>query len=418
MTGRTAASARRVCYFGAYRAEYSRNRIMMEGLRRNGVQVIACHESLWHGVEDRVQATRGGWKRPGFLWRVLRTYARLLWRGLRLRGRYDVMVVGYPGQFDVYLARLLSWLHGKPLVWDIFMSIYLIAVERGLDKASPWTVNLLRGIERLALRLPDRLIMDTAPYVAWLEATHGVAADRFGLVPTGADSTIFMPDSTCMPDSTVEILQNGAAQSEGGDKAATGAQPFRVLYHGTFIPNHGVPTIVQAAQRLASEAEPDSKNILFEFIGDGPDRTAVQQFAQAYGLTNVVFTEWLAPEAVPARLAQADLCLGVFGVTPQSLMTVQNKIYEGLAMGKPVLTGDGPAVRAALQHGEHVYLCPRADAAALAQAIRTLRADSGLRARLAQQGYAHFLAHFTVEHLGQQFRAVLEDVLEELMDRM
>ena len=36
----------RVCYFGTYRAEYSRNRIMMEGLRKNGVEVIECHENL------------------------------------------------------------------------------------------------------------------------------------------------------------------------------------------------------------------------------------------------------------------------------------------------------------------------------------------------------------------------------------
>ena len=36
----------RVCYFGTYRAEYSRNQIMIEGLRRNGVEVIECHETL------------------------------------------------------------------------------------------------------------------------------------------------------------------------------------------------------------------------------------------------------------------------------------------------------------------------------------------------------------------------------------
>ncbi|MEX1018056.1 MAG: hypothetical protein WDZ49_00275, partial [Litorilinea sp.] len=124
-----AGSPLRVCYFGAYRDEYSRNRIMIEGLRRNGVDVQICHETLWHGIEDRVQATQGGWRSPAFLGRVLRSYARLAWRGLRLRGRYDVMVVGYPGQFDVWLARLLTWLHGTRLAWDIFMSIYLIALE-------------------------------------------------------------------------------------------------------------------------------------------------------------------------------------------------------------------------------------------------------------------------------------------------
>ena len=48
-----------VCYFGTCRENYSRNQIMVEGLRRNGVEVIECHEKLWEGIEDRVQAASG-----------------------------------------------------------------------------------------------------------------------------------------------------------------------------------------------------------------------------------------------------------------------------------------------------------------------------------------------------------------------
>ena len=40
----------RVCYFGTYRADYARNHILITGLRRNGVEVIECQESLWHSI--------------------------------------------------------------------------------------------------------------------------------------------------------------------------------------------------------------------------------------------------------------------------------------------------------------------------------------------------------------------------------
>ena len=53
-------------------------------------------------------------------------------------------------------------------------------------------------------------------------------------------------------------------------------------------------------------------------------------------------------------------------------MTVQNKIYEGLAMAKPVITGDSPAVRRNLTPGENIWVCRREDPQALAEAIRTL----------------------------------------------
>ena len=88
MNGEAAGRSLRVCYFGTYRAAYSRNRIMIEGLRRSGLEVVECHERLWHGIQDRVQAASGGWLRPGFFSRLVRTYARLLRRYGQV-GPYD-----------------------------------------------------------------------------------------------------------------------------------------------------------------------------------------------------------------------------------------------------------------------------------------------------------------------------------------
>ncbi len=371
----------KVCYFGTYRAEYSRNRILIEGLRRNGVQVIECHERLWGGIEDRVETVQGGWKRLGFWWRLVTVYARLIRRYWQLGGAYDVLVVGYPGQLDVFLARILSWLHRKPLVWDIFMSIYLIALERGLDGKSRLGVVLLRRLEWLACRLPDQLIIDTAAYAAWFEETHGVPASRFGLIPTGADDRVFFP----IPPSA--------------DKSDS----FTVLYYGTFIPNHGVLTIVEAAALLA-----DDPSIHFEMIGAGPDQAAAVALAQEKGLTNCTFAGWLEPKALRQRIADADLCLGVFGVTPQSLMTVQNKIYECLAMRKAVLTGEGPAVSKSFQHREYLYLCERKNPQALTEAIRVLRNDPELCQEMAAQGYARFVQSYGMGPLGKRALSILK----------
>ncbi|TFH43913.1 MAG: hypothetical protein E4H01_11420, partial [Lysobacterales bacterium] len=115
---------RRICYFGTYRDEYPRNQIMIEGLRRNGIQVIECHAKLWHSFQDRHQVALHGWWRPRFLARLMRAYLKLIWKFIHLP-EFDVLVVGYPGQLDVFLAKFLCVWTRKPLVWDIFMSIYL-----------------------------------------------------------------------------------------------------------------------------------------------------------------------------------------------------------------------------------------------------------------------------------------------------
>ena len=375
----------KVCYFGTYRENYSRNQIMIEGLRRNDVEVVECHEPLWQGIDDRVQTASGGWLRLGFIIRLIRTYWKLLRAYLKVDD-YDVMVLGYPGQIDVYLARLLTWLRGKPLVLDVFMSIYLIAAERGLTSKHPITARLIYWLEKIACLLPDLLIIDTAEYVQWFKDTYGLDPDRFRLVPTGADDRIFHPVETEGPDDGL----------------------FRVVYYGTFIPNHGVKYIIEAARILRDE--PD---IHFELIGEGPKKAEAVALAEKYGLENITFVDWVDKQDLPRRVAKADVCLGVFGTTPQSMMTVQNKIYEGLAMGKCVVTGDSKTLQKSLVHSEHIWVCERSDPEALAKSILRLQISPFLCNRLGRNGHRLFSERFTVISLGKSLFGSLESITDE-----
>ncbi len=371
----------RICYFGTYRATYSRNQIMIAGLRANGVDVIECHIPLWQGIEDRVKTASGGWASLGFVKRVFSTYVRLLKQYFLLGKDYDVMILGYPGQLDVFLARLITWFQRKPLVLDLFMSIYLIALERNLDARSKISVRLLRKLEWAACRLPDLLICDTEAYRDWHVQTHSLPSGKFRLVPTGADDRVFKPVNLDKPDDGL----------------------FRVLYYGTFIPNHGVEYIVKAANLLK-----DHTDIQFELAGQGPDREKAMQLAEKYKLKNVTFTGWVDKADLPRKIAQADLLLGVFGSTPQSLMTVQNKIYEGLAMRKAVITGRAPQVERQFTHKEHLYFCKREDAESLASGVLELKENRWVIEYLAQHGMALFNTDYSITQLGKHYKQYLQ----------
>ncbi len=373
----------KVCYFGTYRENYSRNSIMIEALRRANVEVIECHATLWHGIEDRVTVASGGWANLHFIRRVFRAYGLLLKQYRAVRD-YDLMVVGYPGQLDVFLARLLTWMRKKPLVLDIFMSLYLIAQERSLVKRHPFTGRLLHLIESFAYRLPDRLIQDTAEYRDWLIAEFHLDRERIFLVPTGADDRLFQP---------VEY-------TPASDKT------MRVLYYGSFIPNHGVPYILEAAGVLI-----DAHDIIFTLIGEGPDKASAQTYALDRKLHNVEFRAWLPQSELLSYITGADVCLGAFGNTPQSVMTVQNKIFECMAMRKPVVTGDSPALRSVFHPMVDVVLVERANGAAIAQAIQHLHHDSELRERIAVNGYALYGSDFNLEAQGQRFESHLKELL-------
>lgn len=369
-----------VCYFGTYRQNYSRNKNMIAALRLAGVEVKECHVPLWHGIEDRVAITSGGWKKPAFWGRVLRAYWQLYREYQRIRD-YDVLMVGYPGQFDAFLARMLANQKHKPLVWDVLMSIYLVALERNLDQAKGSSVKLIRKAEAKALKKPDLLIQDTQPYVDWLCQTYGLTSEKFRLVPLGADDRIFQPQPNLnRPDDL-----------------------FRVLYYGTYIPNHGVDVILGAAELLQAYTD-----ILFKMIGEGPERAEAERFAQQKGLNNIQFQDWVPQAELPSRMARADVCLGAFGQTPQSLMTVHNKVYEGMAMGKPVITGQSPAIAAQFHSGEELLACPRTPQG-LAESILQLKENPELRAKLGANALRTFQERYSLQSLGELILGYLHE---------
>jgi glycosyltransferase involved in cell wall biosynthesis len=348
---------------------------MIEALRCNGVEVIECHEQLWHSIDDRVEIVEGGWLSLRFWRRLIRSYINLIQK-YRKVGNYDVLIVGYPGQLDVAIARILSWFHRKPLVWDIFMSIYLIALERGLEQKNHFIVNLIRLWEKIACRIPDLLIIDTMEYAKWFQENHGITTNRFKFVPTGADDRVFKPQTFHQPKKN----------------------HFTVVYYGTFIPNHGVLYIAEAAKILCTH-----KDIHFSFIGEGPDRQQAIEFVENNSLINITFIEWLNQESLIKHMAQADISLGAFGTTPQSLMTVQNKIYEGLALKLPVISGESPAINQSFVHKENIYLCDRTNPESLVHAILDLYSDSTLRKKIAEKGYAEYQNKYSLEKLGERY---------------
>jgi glycosyltransferase involved in cell wall biosynthesis len=373
----------RICYFGTYRANYTRNQILIQGLRaQKNVVVYECHATLWRGIEDRVAQAKGGWRKPRFWWRVLKTYVQLL-HAHSQAPEYDIMLIGYPGQFDSYLGRLLSWWRRKPLALDILMSLYLVAEERGLTRQSPITGRIIFLLEKGGLKLPDLLISENAAYEAYYCRQYNLPHGRFQRVAHGADERIYHPRSLQPPQ-----------------------DHFRVTYHGTFLPSHGLDAVIGAAILLH-----DTPDIQFHFYGTGPEKEHIETIAKQQELGNVIFHGFVDHDELLDGLAQSHICLGVFGMTRQSHYTIQNKVWEGLAMRTAVISGDSTLVRESLQDRKEIYLIERNNPQALADAICELKANTALREEMAQAGYARFMAGNSMTALGTAMVQALQTVL-------
>ena len=374
----------RVVYWGTYDIGKPRNRILIQGLRENGFEVIECHAHVWQGVEDKSQVL--SWRqrlRHGLRW--LAAYPGLLWRYLWLP-KHDLVMVGYLGQLDVLLIRPLTWLRRVPLVWDTFLSLHDTVVEdRGLIGPRHPVAAALFAWEWLALRSADLLLVDTDAHGRFFSQRYGVNPRRLRRVFVGAEPRAFFPQADNGKD---------RAQDEPDEN-----RPYTVLFYGQFIPLHGMPTIARAAKMCADSG------IRWEVIGDGQEATRFRALLDEEGPAELSWTPWVPYLELAQRIHQADVCLGIFGTSNKARRVIPNKVFQILAAGHALITADTAAVRELLEPGPGIILVPPGDPEALAAAIVEMRARDS---RAAAEQLADLRARITPKVIGHDLVEVLE----------
>ncbi len=370
----------RICYFGTYLRNYPRNKIIIDGLRRNGVEVIECHVDLWKGIEPRWNEIKSNKGKIKIIFRIILAYLRLFFMHQEIIRDYDVMIVGYTGHLDIFLANLLSSLKRKPLIFDAFVSLYNTLVEdRCLFSPNSLLAKLLYIIDRTSCNLCDGVFLDTYCHIQYFKDRLNVDTTRLFRLWVGADDTVFYPQ-----------------QSKKRGKE------FIVLFIGGFIPLQGVKYIVQAAHLLEEE-----QNIKFRLVGSGQEYNQIEKMVKQFGMKNIEFTGWLPYENLPYEIASAQICLGIFGTTEKAKKVIPNKVYMSLAMAKPVITGNSPAIREIFTDRENILLCEMGNPESIAKSIITLKNDTKLRLRIINGGYALFRQKFTPGVIGKKVKEII-----------
>src|SRR5687767_411390 len=172
----------RVVAFGTYdKVQHPRVGILIQGLRDHGVDVVEINERVWASTDDKIRATRSSLAVMRGLVRTLAAWTRLA-RAYRDVGPHDAVVVGYMGQLDVLLARLLV---KKPtvVVLDLFVSLWDTAVaDRKLVQARSLKSRVLARLDRWAYRAADVVLFDTDAQRDHFLSTFGLEASKARVV--------------------------------------------------------------------------------------------------------------------------------------------------------------------------------------------------------------------------------------------
>jgi glycosyltransferase involved in cell wall biosynthesis len=324
---------------------YTRDRIVAKALRRAGADVV--------DLGDRRRFPARWWSSA---------------RALR-REPLDAVLVSTLSHADVPVDRLLASPRRVPVVFDASIALYESMVEsRGVSRRGTPAAWWLALQDRLACRSAHRVLVDTDAHCAYLAARTGTAVTRFRRIWLGADDDVLQP----------------RPGRPGG--------PFRVLFYATYSPLHGAEHIVQAAALL-----PPDRDIEVLMVGSGHTDAAVRRLAHELGVSAVRFAPRVPFAELPTLIADSDVTLGVFGTVAPAARVIPFKVFDGLAMARPVITADTPAAREALVDGEHCRLTPPGDAAALAEAITALHDDERGAAAMAGRGHDLYRARFSID---------------------
>jgi len=372
-----------VCFFGTYARDYTVTRLLAQACAAAGIEVIECHRPLWETARYKPAAYFG----PRSMARLLGQYVRqavALARARRASGRVPVYLIGFNGQVDCLLLRFLVRRDRTPIVFAPLVTLTeTLTDDRAVFRAHSAKAGLARWIDRFSLKAATQVVIDTDAHRRYLVETFGISPERVSTWHLGADPTVFSP--------------RARVPREG---------PMRVLFYGSFLPLHGVRAVLEAASILR-----DDHRVEFVLVGDGPEREACAARVQQAQLRRVRFADWVPYPTLGEMVAEADVCLGIFGSSGKVQMVIPNKVYQAAAVGRPVITADTPAVREVFVHGENAWLCPLGDPAALAEAIRGLCDDLSMRQRLGCNAAAMMTEMFSPAAQGRRLGEIFERAL-------
>lgn len=201
----------RALYFGTYDREHPRNVNAIAAMSAAGVEI----------TERQIPIRRGG------VLGALSVYGAESRLSMPRRRAFDVVIVGYPGHFDVPRARRVA--RSRPLVFDAVLSLEdeLVEVRRRFRPRSA-AATVLRAVDSRALRLPDLVVCGTRAEAAYLER---LGARHTFVIFLGADEEVFCETwSPTYPFSALYVADASRDIVEGAELVA--ATPVRIVEPG------------------------------------------------------------------------------------------------------------------------------------------------------------------------------------------
>jgi colanic acid/amylovoran biosynthesis glycosyltransferase len=187
-----------------------------------------------------------------------------------------------------------------------------------------------------------------------------------------------------LSEEKLPVIRCGVSPVSPAKRTRLPESPWQVLAVGRLVEKKGFDILVQALAQLRQHRT----DFVCRLVGDGPERTALEQQVRDAGLDSQIrFEGARSNREIQRWLVEADLfvlpCQPARSGDRDGIPVV---LMEAMAAGVPVISGDLPTIRELVRHQQTGWLVPPGAVEPLGQAILQLMNDPPLRQQLAAAG--------------------------------
>ncbi len=260
--------------------------------------------------------------------------------------------------------------------------------------------------------LPRAMGVLPAPIAPAMEALANLACRRAAAVVALSEGMAETAHARGADPARVQVIGNGCDLDLFGPHIApwrpAEAAPWEVLalYAGAHGRANGLGVVVEAARLLAARGETRLRILL---VGEGAEKTALMRAAAE--LRNITFLAPMPKREIAGLFAGSQIALHILADCPAFAgWTAPNKLMDGLAAGRPVIsTAPGDAARLLTEGGAGMAVAP-GDAVGLAAALLGLVEDPARRAAMREAARSLAVRQHDRRLLAARFVALVESV--------
>ena len=287
---------------------------------------------------------------------------------------------GLAGYF-VKLFKRASWVLEIRDLWPES----IIAVGAVTNKT---IVRILEYMELKAYEKSDHIVVVTDAFKKFI-AAKGINSDKITIIKNGVDLSFYKPEEVEAHDVFDLKLDTR----------------FVASYFGTHGMAHHLVTILEAAEILS-----ERDDIVFVLVGDGAEKQKLLEEKQQKNLQNVIMLDQQGKDKMPNLWALSDVSLVLLKKSDLFKTVIPSKIFESMAMKKPIILGVEGEVKGMIEEGNSGLCIEPENAEQLAEAIVKIADNKELNCKLGGNGRRYVEKFFDRTVLANRFEKIMVDL--------